>query len=133
MRKLCAHAGCKAVVDVDPASKETALCLVHYKPTVYTPKKRYSHHEVNGKRIYGTYRWRKLSQRLRNERPLCERCLTLGLTNDAVLVDHRHELKDGGDPWDESNLECLCRACHNNKTAREAVRRKKKGPSLSDF
>jgi len=28
-------------------------------------------------------------------------------------------LHKGGEPWDPTNLQCLCRACHRQKTCRE--------------
>ena len=133
MRKLCSHHGCKVIVDVDPSSNSASLCSIHQRTPAHTPKKRYEHAVIDGKRIYGTYRWRKTSLRYRASRPLCERCLRFGLITDSKLVDHKVELSDGGDPWDEDNFEALCSACHNRKTANEARKRSKKGNSLSDF
>ena len=34
-------------------------------------------------------------------------------------VDHIQPLHTGGDPWAESNLQCLCRRCHIAKTRAE--------------
>ena len=37
-------------------------------------------------------------------------------------VDHVTPIQQGGDPWTESNLQTLCRACHITKTRRENSR-----------
>ncbi|XPS83916.1 HNH endonuclease domain protein [Desulfosarcina variabilis str. Montpellier] len=37
-----------------------------------------------------------------------------------AIVDHIVELKDGGAPLSEDNVQSLCRSCHQRKTAREA-------------
>ena len=38
----------------------------------------------------------------------CSRCGKAG----RLECHHRVHLEDGGDAYDQSNLECLCRACH---------------------
>ena len=118
---------------MDPNSRETALCPAHVRPSVITPKKRYEHHHIGGKRIYGTYKWRKTSLNYRKKQPLCERCLRLGLVSDSVLVDHKQELQDGGDPFNEDNFEALCDSCHKRKTAAAARKRENPGCSVRDF
>ena len=37
-------------------------------------------------------------------------------------VDHVIPIWRGGDPWEPSNLQCLCRGCHIAKSASEARR-----------
>ena len=37
-------------------------------------------------------------------------------------VDHIQPLQKGGDPWVETNLQCLCRDCHIAKTSGENTR-----------
>ena len=39
-------------------------------------------------------------------------------------------LEDGGEPWDLSNLQALCRACHFAKTGREIRARRPVPPSV---
>jgi 5-methylcytosine-specific restriction endonuclease McrA len=34
-------------------------------------------------------------------------------------IDHVVPLADGGDPWDDGNLQVLCGSCHGRKTAEE--------------
>jgi 5-methylcytosine-specific restriction endonuclease McrA len=37
----------------------------------------------------------------------------------ATDVDHRTRIEEGGEPWDETNLQGLCHPHHSQKTARE--------------
>ena len=40
-----------------------------------------------------------------------------------MFADHIKELRDGGDPFDPANGQCLCGAHHTHKTAVERARR----------
>ena len=40
-----------------------------------------------------------------------------------LYADHVHELKDGGEPFNPSNGQALCGACHQRKTLFERARR----------
>lgn len=51
-----------------------------------------------------------------SETPMCEPCMRRGIVAIAMLVDHKHEISDGGAPLDYDNLESMCRACHERKT-----------------
>lgn len=64
--------------------------------------------------IYLSPEWRALVARTKRERGCwCARC---GSTH-RVIGDHIQELRDGGAPLDPANVELLCQACHNVKTA----------------
>ena len=52
----------------------------------------------------------------------CQQC---GATDRRLLVDHIHELRDGGEPWDTGNLKVMCDACHGQKTIAVAKARKR--------
>lgn len=74
--------------------------------------------------FYRTPEWRELVARIKRERgPGCARC---GSTH-RVIGDHVIELKDGGAPLDPSNIELLCIAHHNAKTAAAARARRTGG------
>ena len=45
----------------------------------------------------------------------CVRCGRAG----RLECDHVTPLDRGGDPWDQANLQTLCRACHIAKTREE--------------
>ena len=46
------------------------------------------------KRFYKTSRWTKTSRRYRQQHPLCERCIKIGMVEKAVLVHHDPELTE---------------------------------------
>ena len=131
MAKLCTQVGCRAVV-TDGGYR----CAEH--ATVHTPKRRYDHHYHNGKNIYWTNRWKRARAIVLREEPLCRMCDRFGIVTKATLVDHVHEIKDGADPFDRSNMMALCHNCHNTKTGKVAKERRNKEKlngfkSLSDY
>ena len=69
-------------------------------------------------RGYG-YAWRKLRQRvLKRDGELCQSCLKEGRITRANHVDHIvPKASGGGDKM--SNLQSLCKPCHEAKTAKE--------------
>ncbi len=75
-----------------------------------------------GQSIYSTSRWRTLSKKVRKMVPYCQQC---GATDRRLLVDHIHELRDGGEPWDMGNLKVMCDGCHGQKTTAIAKARKR--------
>lgn len=79
-------------------------------------------------RGYGS-RWRRerqafmretaLMQRLR-EYPCCVSCLAKSEIKQATVVDHITPHRGDDDlMWDRKNWQCLCKECHDEKTARE--------------
>jgi len=66
--------------------------------------------------FYAKAVWRKLRQVVLNREPLCRSCKGKGKNTPATVVDHIHEVRDGGDLYDERNLQPLCESCHNSKT-----------------
>ena len=78
---------------------------------------------VPGKRadtLYTSPEWRALLKRIKAMRGnWCARCGS----NHRVTGDHIVEVKDGGAVLDERNVELLCQACHNRKTADAKARR----------
>lgn len=78
--------------------------------------------------IYYTREWRELVGRLISERG--RQCQLCGRTRDndgkpvRIFADHIVELEDGGEPFEESNLQLLDGACHTRKTAEARARRR---------
>lgn len=71
-------------------------------------------------RFYSSREWRATVARIKRKRGhWCERC---GST-DRVIADHKVERRDGGAEFDEDNIELLCAAHHNAKTAQARARR----------
>jgi hypothetical protein len=70
--------------------------------------------------FYQSAEWRALVRRIKATRGAwCERCGS----GHRVIADHVVERKDGGAELDEANIELLCAACHNRKTARARAKR----------
>lgn len=70
--------------------------------------------------LYTSLEWRRFVAGIKRRRGrYCQRC---GSTK-RVIGDHIVEVKDGGAPFDPGNIELLCQACHNRKTAQQRARR----------
>ena len=69
--------------------------------------------------IYNSDRWRRLRLIQLNKEPLCTMCGEKGIIRGATVVDHITAIQDGGDPWNEENLQSLCVPCHNRKSGKE--------------
>lgn len=69
--------------------------------------------------FYDTARWRRLTKSHRRDEPLCRQCRKHGIVTPGTLVDHIVAMLDGGEPWDENNLQTLCDRCHQVKRAGE--------------
>ena len=68
-----------------------------------------------GKAIYNKAKWKATRKAILSESPLCP-CGEI-----ATDVHHVVDLADGGDPWDRSNLEALCRSCHSKEGRRRQL------------
>lgn len=64
---------------------------------------------------YSTQRWRKLRAHILALHPLCVQC-----RNIASVLDHIVPVREGGEPWLESNLQPMCKRCHDSKSGKEA-------------
>lgn len=124
-RKQCNKAGCRALVDYNEK-----YCDKHrdkqesMKSVTYSDRK-----EREGKyfMFYKSKAWKHLSYQYRLNHPCCEQCLKSNIVRKADVVDHIIEIKDDySKRLDEENLQSLCHACHNQKTAIERQKRKTK-------
>ena len=62
---------------------------------------------------YDSYAWKKLRRRVKRKYPLCEICKARGETSLTTVVHHIIEVASGGEFYDPSNLQALCRDCHD--------------------
>lgn len=70
--------------------------------------------------FYHSREWRALVAAVKRARGAwCQRCGS----GHRIIGDHVVERKDGGADLDPANIELLCAACHNAKTARAKARR----------
>ena len=90
----------------------------------WIPKKKRTRQHDNSK-FYHSMRWRNLRRYIIKKYPLCVMCERKGEVNPAYVVDHIKPISMGGSPTDESNLQTLCRKCHDKKSAQEGVEYRK--------
>ncbi len=85
-------------------------------PSGYCPEHRGTYDQRRGTPASRGYdrTWRKLSKQVLKEEPLCRRCRRA----DSVLTDHIVPKRAGGTDA-RSNLQALCKACHDEKTLQE--------------
>jgi 5-methylcytosine-specific restriction protein A len=63
--------------------------------------------------------WKRLRATFLVVHPICEHCDRRGVTTPARVVNHRIDIRDRPDlRLNESNLEALCKQCHDRHTAR---------------
>lgn len=73
-------------------------------------------YQRHGRAIYRTAQWKAVRhQAKRRDGWACVKCGARG----RLEVDHITPLRDGGAPYDLSNLQSLCAKCHSRKTRLE--------------
>lgn len=77
-------------------------------------------------------RGQELRKRRLQAEPLCRHCLAKGIITASTVPDHIVPIKDGGQDADD-NIQCLCAACHEAKTAKDMGYRKKLRISLDGW
>lgn len=90
-----------------------------HKKRPWKPERTPFQREQTNYRFYNSSRWRKVSTLFKDKHPLCEKCQEEGKVTASEYTDHIVRIKDGGDPYDESNLQALCKFHHNQKSGRE--------------
>ncbi|SRR6266566_4777802 len=61
---------------------------------------------------YQKSKWEQLRDRVLSEEPICRICRNAS----ATVVDHIMPIRDGGNPYNRSNCQGLCKSCHSRKT-----------------
>lgn len=109
----CRHPGCAVLV-----RDGSGYCGAHQadrKAGKFADQRRGSRH----KRGYGASWDRLRKQILSRDKGLCQVCLAAGKYRPASQVDHIRPKAHGGTDA-EANLQAICTACHQAKTAAEA-------------
>lgn len=72
--------------------------------------------------FYNSWAWRKKRKAFmsKEENQLCIKCKEEGKTTAATFCDHIQRIEDGGDKFNEDNLQPLCTYHHNSKSGKEA-------------
>lgn len=105
-KRMCNKQGCTALVSRGYCDKHTVSISKGFH------KSKYAY-------FYNTREWRATSKRHRAAEPLCRRCKVQGIIRPAALTHHSPALiqllQRGLNPYDDTYLESLCVACHNNE------------------
>lgn len=86
----------------------------------WLPERKPFQRHVDNSSFYNGSKWRKVSRLHKEKHPLCVKCLEEGKSTAVEFTDHIVRIEDGGDKYDESNLQSLCAFHHNQKSGREA-------------
>jgi 5-methylcytosine-specific restriction endonuclease McrA len=70
--------------------------------------------------FYQSPEWRQLVRDIKRVRGAF--CVVCG-SGKRIIGDHIVEIRDGGEKLDPMNVQLLCHACHQRKTARERAKR----------
>ena len=104
--RLCGHQGCPNLIQVGEG-----YCPIHK----VIHKTDYKRRDPIANRIYGSVRWKKFRKMYLARNPLCVNYDECG--HSAATINH---IKDhGGNEdllWDESNMEPMCKHCHDVHT-----------------
>jgi 5-methylcytosine-specific restriction endonuclease McrA len=77
-----------------------------------------NYRNMEADKFYHSREWKKLRDKKLTKDPLCIKC---GMP--AKIVDHIVEISDGGCRLCMDNLQSMCIACHNSKTAEKKSQR----------
>ena len=75
--------------------------------------------------FYQSMEWKRFRRVYIATHPLCVKCYQDGRTVSASVVDHITPINDGGERFDEANLQPLCARCHNTKSVNDRWRKRK--------
>lgn len=96
-------------------------------PWLVKPVKRISKSGIDATAIRNTREWRdRVRPKQLTKYPECAHCNSKGILRLATEVDHITPLEVGGKPFDEDNLQSLCKRCHGAKTGEENRERMKR-------
>ena len=68
---------------------------------------------------YSSKRWRSVRLYYLQKNPLCVQCKAKGVINGAEVIDHILPIRQGGDMYNEMNLQSMCKVCHDKKSRSE--------------
>lgn len=114
----CRHPGCSELVH------GSSLCAAHTQQRSTTYRGSAERKQLEA--FYNSSRWRATSVAYRRRHPVCAHCFEKGIARACDVVDHIVEIRDNPAlGYVQSNMQALCHACHNAKTARVRVERQR--------
>jgi len=106
----CRQSGCVALVD------KPGFCDRHRKEVYRVQKQAVTEDYKDRNRFYQRKVWKNVRSLQLQLEPLCRRCRKDGKFVAAEVVDHIIPISSGGSELEHSNLQSLCKSCHNAKT-----------------
>ena len=100
-----------------PGCPNLRPCPDHTRPDNRTDR-------TQSRTVYNSTQWKNLRRQILELNPDCNGYPEGICHNGATEVDHVLPVEDGGDPFDETNLQPLCKRCHSRKTADDVKRRR---------
>jgi 5-methylcytosine-specific restriction endonuclease McrA len=85
------------------------------RPTAKIKRKPFANKPTYNKGDYNTTAWRKVRSQVLQTYPICCACNRA----PSTVADHIAPVRLGGEFWDINNIQGLCAACHNSKSAKE--------------
>lgn len=79
------------------------------------------YNRIERQKVYQTTKWKKMRLAKLMTSPLCEICLSKGITNIAIDIHHIDSfmaytgLKRMNKAFDFNNLQSLCKECHSKE------------------
>jgi len=86
---------------------------VHGESNRKNTKKKNWLRDQSHKKIYNSQKWRNFREFYIQNNPVCE---SEGCTQAGYFVDHIHPISEGGDIFNEDNVQTLCPSCNGRKT-----------------
>lgn len=89
------------------------------RPSWVPERKAFARRKDNSS-FYNSWKWRKTAKAFRESNPCCVKCEAEGIVSATEYVDHIERIEGGGEKYDHSNLQGLCKFHHNSKSGKEA-------------
>ena len=112
-KKPCSYPGC-------PNLTTGKYCEEH-KKKIDQEYNKYQRDDFT-KSFYSSQAWKTTRKKHLELEPYCVECYKEGKIVKATIVDHIVPIKQGGDKYDQSNLQSLCWSCHSKKSIVEGSR-----------
>jgi 5-methylcytosine-specific restriction protein A len=90
------------------------------KKRPWVPERKPFQRDRDNSVFYNSTKWRKTARSHKERNPFCVKCEAEGKVSPAEFTDHITRIEDGGEKYDDSNLQSLCAFHHNQKSGREA-------------
>ena len=85
----------------------------------WVPKREKHQRLVDNSQFYNSTAWRKFARVYKQRNPECVECNKENRVGPADVADHIVRIEDGGEKYNENNIQSLCNFHHNRKSGKE--------------